>query len=65
MSHDINDHGHPMHKGPHHDMFIHEHNRGGEQIAKHTTTMEKLKGKFMEKDVAGSNGNMSMGHKCK
>ncbi len=29
MKHKISDHAHPMHKGPHHEKYIHPHNKMG------------------------------------
>ena len=37
--HDISDHGHPMHKGPHHAKYIHAENRMGAE-GKHHEALE-------------------------
>jgi len=57
----ISMHDHPMHKGPHHDKYIHEHNRGSGSFggAKHETSMEKLEGHLKSEDVVGHQGKMS------
>jgi len=49
----ISDHNHPMHKGPHHNMYIHPHNRGGSGA--------KMGAK--EEVVMGKKGSHEMGDK--
>lgn len=40
----ISDHAHPMHKGPHHDKYIHPHNKMGMKEGKHNEKVEVITG---------------------
>jgi hypothetical protein len=59
MSSNISDHDHPMHKGPHHDKYMHSNNKGGGSQKPHVTKMSKLEGHEKPMDEAGHMGKMS------
>lgn len=61
----LSDHDHPMHRGPHHDMYIHEDNRlqvkMGKQDGKELGDKNHIKSMMGEPkgaDVAGHHGKM-------
>lgn len=62
MSKSMKDHDHPMHKGPHHESFIHPHNRGkgrGDGGVRGKDSMSSMEGNKREKDdEVGSKGYM-------
>lgn len=58
-------HDHPMHKGPHHDLYTHvENRRKGSHAEGDTNHIKSVMGKPKGADVAGHKGNMgNMGYK--
>jgi hypothetical protein len=66
MKKNISHHDHPMHKGPHHEKYIHEANRlqvpqmhsKGEHELGDKNHIESLKGEPHGADVTGHDGRM-------
>ena len=62
MSKSIMDHDHPMHKGPHHEKFIHSTNKGkgmGDGGVRGKDSMKSMEGDMREKDdEVGDKGAM-------
>lgn len=60
----ISDHGHSMHKGPHHDKYIHADNqvRGNDNKGSHplgdSSHIESVMGSPKGADVVGHSGKM-------
>lgn len=62
----LSDHDHPMHRGPHHDMYIHEQNRvsvaqrhtKGENALGDKNHIKSVMGKPHGADVTGHHGKM-------
>ena len=62
----ISDHDHPMHKGPHHDMYIHAENKGGCSVSMNRKGSHELGDKSHLKSVMGEpKGADVAGHKGK
>ncbi len=56
----VSDHDHPMHKGPHHDKYIHPDNRAHSiPNGASNTTFGKMMGHETEMDIAGHSGKMT------
>src|SRR5258707_10166340 len=62
--HSISDHGHPEHRGPHHDKYIHKDCQVSAQHLKGDTglgdksKLDSLKGEPHGADITGHNGKM-------
>lgn len=64
----VSDHAHPMHKGPHHDKYIHAENRGsgmqvheserGDHALGDKSHIKSIMGKPKGADVTGHDGKM-------
>jgi hypothetical protein len=65
MSHNVSDHAHPMHRGPHHDKYIHADNKvsvstsmkGSHELGDRSHLSE-MKGEPHGADVTGHHGKM-------
>ena len=62
----VSDHDHPMHKGPHHEKYVHAENRvsvktggKGEHKMGDTSHLESVMGEPHGADVTGHKGKMS------
>ena len=61
----VSDHAHPMHKGPHHDKYIHEHNRSagkGHEDKADLMVKDDLKGEHALGDKSHLKSEMGKPH---
>lgn len=55
---DVSDHNHSMHRGPHHDKYIHAENRHGEHALGDSNHIKSVMGEPKGNDVTGHHGKM-------